>query len=187
MARVRALSDTQVGDEERAAYEAAQGRHGSVPEPMMIWARSPAVPRAVTTLERAAVRHGMPSTRSSRHWLCWQCADYRLRIVYRFRHVPGANWRDETYTLRLERWCDEANAKLDPLTSFIRPGGSPATAQLHVARTVCRRAERHAFGEPDVNLELATYLNRLSDLLFLVSRPIEPGIVDLWQPALSRS
>jgi cob(I)alamin adenosyltransferase len=75
------------------------------------------------------------------------------------------------YTEWLEQACDEVNAKLQPLRSFVIPGGSPAAAHLHVCRTVCRRAERRAIavGE-EVNPEVVRYLNRLSDLLFILSR-----------------
>ncbi len=68
---------------------------------------------------------------------------------------------------RLEGWCDEFNERLEPLNSFVLPGGTPAAAQLHVCRTVCRRAERRtiACGD-DVSPECVRYLNRLSDLLF---------------------
>ncbi len=71
----------------------------------------------------------------------------------------------------LEQACDEVNATLAPLRSFVIPGGTPAAAHLHVCRTVCRRAERRtiAVGE-DVNPETVRYLNRLSDLLFILSR-----------------
>ncbi len=75
------------------------------------------------------------------------------------------------YTAWLENACDEVNATLEPLRSFVIPGGTPAAAQLHVCRTVCRRAERRAIavGE-EGNAEVVRYLNRLSDLLFILSR-----------------
>ena len=78
---------------------------------------------------------------------------------------------DADYTGWLEHACDEVNETLEPLRSFVIPGGTPAAAQLHVCRTVCRRAERRtiAIGE-GVNLETVRYLNRLSDLLFILSR-----------------
>src|SRR5271163_386212 len=77
------------------------------------------------------------------------------------------------YTEWLEHACDEVNATLEPLHSFVIPGGSPAAAHLHVCRTVCRRAERRtiALGE-DGNPEVVRYLNRLSDLLFILSRAV---------------
>jgi cob(I)alamin adenosyltransferase len=78
---------------------------------------------------------------------------------------------DASYTEWLERACDEVNAKLEPLHSFVIPGGTPAAAQLHVCRTVCRRAERRAVAVGDEgNPEVVRYLNRLSDLLFILSR-----------------
>ena len=76
----------------------------------------------------------------------------------------------------LEQWCDEVNSGLEALTSFVLPGGSPAAAHLHVARTVCRRAERAvvmlADHEPTgaVGENVIAYLNRLSDLFFILAR-----------------
>ena len=83
----------------------------------------------------------------------------------------------------LEVACDEVNADLAPLKSFVLPGGTPAAAQLHVCRTVCRRAERRtiACGEA-INAECVRYLNRLSDLLFILSRAANDGEEPLWQP-----
>jgi cob(I)alamin adenosyltransferase len=77
------------------------------------------------------------------------------------------------YTEWLEGACDEVNARLEPLRSFVIPGGTPAGAHLHVCRTVCRRAERRAIalGE-EGNPEVVRYLNRLSDLLFILSRAV---------------
>jgi cob(I)alamin adenosyltransferase len=75
------------------------------------------------------------------------------------------------YTRWLEHACDEVNATLEPLRSFVIPGGSPAAAHLHVCRTVCRRAERRTIAVgAEVNPEVVRYLNRLSDLLFILSR-----------------
>jgi cob(I)alamin adenosyltransferase len=75
------------------------------------------------------------------------------------------------YTEWLEQACDEVNATLPPLRSFVIPGGTPASAHLHICRTVCRRAERRAIavGE-EINPEVVRYLNRLSDLLFILGR-----------------
>jgi cob(I)alamin adenosyltransferase len=80
------------------------------------------------------------------------------------------------YTQWLEHACDEVNATLQPLRSFVIPGGTPASAHLHICRTVCRRAERRAIavGE-DVNPEVVRYLNRLSDLLFILGRAANDG------------
>ena len=87
----------------------------------------------------------------------------------------------------LEQRCDEVNATLEPLKSFVLPGGSPAAAQLHVCRTVCRRAERLAIacGE-ELNAEVVRYLNRLSDLLFILSRGANGGDEPLWEPGRYR-
>jgi cob(I)alamin adenosyltransferase len=73
---------------------------------------------------------------------------------------------------RLEGWIDQLEAGLKPLRRFILAGGSPAAASLHVARTVCRRAERSvvALGADAIESELLVYLNRLSDLLFVMAR-----------------
>lgn len=74
---------------------------------------------------------------------------------------------------KLEKWIDELETDLPPLTSFILPGGSPAGATLHMARTVCRRAERNtvALKQNDpISAETVIYLNRLSDLLFVMAR-----------------
>ena len=73
---------------------------------------------------------------------------------------------------QLEQWIDSLEAQLPPLRRFILAGGSPAGAALHVARTVCRRAERRvvSLGEDAVEPEVVAYLNRLSDLLFVMAR-----------------
>ena len=87
---------------------------------------------------------------------------------------------------RLEQRCDEVNATLAPLKSFVLPGGTPAAAHLHVCRTVCRRAERRALAVEDANPEVVRYLNRLSDLLFILSRGANDGDEPLWQPGATR-
>jgi cob(I)alamin adenosyltransferase len=94
---------------------------------------------------------------------------------------------------RLEREIDRLNAELGPLTSFILPGGTPAAAALHVARTVCRRAERVAVAladaEPEqVSAPALAYLNRLSDFLFVAARWANAkGAGDvLWKPGATR-
>ena len=92
---------------------------------------------------------------------------------------------------RLETELDELNADLSPLTSFVLPGGSPPAAYLHQARTVCRRAERNcvAFSqEADVNPHALTYLNRLSDFLFVAARWCnDQGETDVkWVPGQNR-
>lgn len=76
----------------------------------------------------------------------------------------------------LERWIDALDEELEPLDAFVLPGGSPAGAQLHVARTVCRRAERRVVSlladQPDLRQVVLPYLNRLSDLLFTLARAV---------------
>jgi cob(I)alamin adenosyltransferase len=97
------------------------------------------------------------------------------------------------YTQWLEQALDEVNDTLEPLRSFVIPGGTPAAAHLHVCRTVCRRAERRTIAVgAEVNPEVVRYLNRLSDLLFVLSRAtnVKPGDGDgqgeraepLWDP-----
>jgi cob(I)alamin adenosyltransferase len=86
----------------------------------------------------------------------------------------------------LEAACDEVNATLQPLRSFVLPGGTPAAAHLHVCRTVCRRAEREAIRVEDGNPEVVRYLNRLSDLLFILSRGANAGEEPLWEPGRYR-
>jgi cob(I)alamin adenosyltransferase len=87
---------------------------------------------------------------------------------------------------RLEADCDDVNAALAPLTSFVLPGGSEAAARLHVARAVCRRAELElldAARSRPVNPLAAVYLNRLSDLLFILARAANAGGDEpLWRP-----
>ena len=93
----------------------------------------------------------------------------------------------ETQVQRLENEIDMMNADLQPLNSFILPGGSPASAWLHLARTVVRRAERHMTelsAEEVVNAPAMQYINRLSDHLFVLARRLnENGMTDvLWRP-----
>jgi cob(I)alamin adenosyltransferase len=93
----------------------------------------------------------------------------------------------EAYLTRLENLCDEFNEQLPKLDSFILPGGTKAAALLHVARTVCRRAERRAWSlieaDPEhTNPLAAKYLNRLSDLLFILSRAANPAGDVKWVP-----
>lgn len=99
----------------------------------------------------------------------------------------------ELYVTRLEEACDKYNEELAPLRSFILPGGTVEASHLHVARTVVRRAERSTWAAIDMyhggmNPLAATYLNRLSDLLFILARVANKEIGDvLWQPGATRS
>ncbi|MGX5654213.1 cob(I)yrinic acid a,c-diamide adenosyltransferase [Geodermatophilus nigrescens] len=91
------------------------------------------------------------------------------------------------YTERLEAACDEHNEALPKLTSFVLPGGTPLAALLHQARVVVRRAERSVWAllEADgerTNPETARYLNRLSDLVFILAREANPDGDVLWEP-----
>jgi len=93
----------------------------------------------------------------------------------------------QPYVDRLEAWCDEFNAELSKLSSFILPGGTRAAALLHTARVVARRAERRAWqlaeADPKRTNEIALhYLNRLSDLLFILARVANPDGDVLWRP-----
>jgi cob(I)alamin adenosyltransferase len=107
------------------------------------------------------------------------------------RRAAGALRIAAAQVERLEREIDTMNAALRPLDSFILPGGSPAAAHLHLARTVTRRAERLvcalAAAEP-VNPEAVKYLNRLSDHLFVLGRRVnDDGARDvLWRPGATR-
>jgi cob(I)alamin adenosyltransferase len=97
----------------------------------------------------------------------------------------------EDYLERLEGWCDEFNERVPKLTSFILPGGTPGAAFLHQARTVARRAERSGWAliEEDAertNVLAVKYLNRLSDLLFILGRVANPDGDILWKPGGER-
>jgi len=105
--------------------------------------------------------------------------DGRLRIV-------------AAQVARLERWCDAANAELPPLESFVLPGGTPAAASLHLARAISRRAERAIVALSDaepVNDQALAYVNRLSDLLFILARRanVDADGDVTWVPGASRA
>jgi cob(I)alamin adenosyltransferase len=100
--------------------------------------------------------------------------DKRERLRIEQRHVE-----------RLEERCDRVNARLEPLRSFVLPSGTDAAARLHVARAVCRRAERLVVALAEttpVNPLAIAYLNRLSDLLFILARAANEGRENLWRP-----
>ena len=112
-------------------------------------------------------------------------ADLSTPLVEHPEHPPLRITQD--YVDRLEAWCDEFNDTLPALNSFVLPGGTPLSALLHVARTVARRAERSAWRAIDqhgdsVSVLPAKYLNRLSDLLFILSRVANPDGDVLWKP-----
>jgi cob(I)alamin adenosyltransferase len=93
----------------------------------------------------------------------------------------------EAYVERLEAWCDEYNEQLPALDSFVLPGGTPGAALLHTARTIARRAERSTWALQEADGERtsplpAKYLNRLSDLLFILARTANPDGDVKWVP-----
>jgi cob(I)alamin adenosyltransferase len=104
---------------------------------------------------------------------------------------PGSREGKLTVSAEQVRWleerCDEVNEGLSPLTSFVLPGGTRAAAMLHVCRTVCRRAERRALRVEPLNPEVVGYLNRLSDLFFILARAAAGDDEVLWKPGDSQS
>jgi cob(I)alamin adenosyltransferase len=102
-------------------------------------------------------------------------------------HVPVLN---PARVAEMERWIDAADAELEPLKNFVLPGGTESAAMLHLARTVCRRAERRVVTlsyEAHIGQDVIVYLNRLSDLLFTLARLANrrAGAQDVpWEPNL---
>ena len=113
--------------------------------------------------------------------LCWPSDDERRE------RIPTVQ---PHHVEKLERLIDELNEVVGPLTNFLLPGGSPGAAQLHLARTICRRAERETIAlsrEEEIGALVLPYLNRLSDALFVMARyeNHERGVGEpLWQPGL---
>ncbi|HEV8018842.1 MAG TPA: cob(I)yrinic acid a,c-diamide adenosyltransferase [Steroidobacteraceae bacterium] len=101
--------------------------------------------------------------------------------------IPGHHVITAAHVTRLEKTLDDFNDTLPALKEFILPGGGPAAAACHLARTVARRAERRAWTlakAEDVSVEVTKYLNRLSDLLFVMARVLardERGVEVLWR------
>ncbi len=87
---------------------------------------------------------------------------------------------------RLEADCDVYNEQLEPLRSFVLPGGNELAARLFLTRAVCRRAERSVLAVDDRSPLVAVYLNRLSDLLFILARAANGGAEVLWKPGETR-
>lgn len=107
---------------------------------------------------------------------------YKCESILRIQHCQVE---------KIEQMIDELNAELEPLNSFVLPGGSKAAAQAHMARTIVRKAERHAYevGKSEqVNAEAMKYLNRLSDYLFVLARSLNNKGKDdvLWQPGANQ-
>jgi cob(I)alamin adenosyltransferase len=111
--------------------------------------------------------------------------------------VPGDDGRErlrvtDDQVTWLEGRCDLVNGRLEPLRSFVLPGGTEVAARIHLARTVCRRAERRVVAlasDADLTPAALAYLNRLSDLLFVLARGAnaEAGVAEpLWKPGASR-
>jgi cob(I)alamin adenosyltransferase len=107
--------------------------------------------------------------------------------------VPASDSRRERLRVtqaqvdRLERDCDTFNESLPALASFVLPGGSELAARLFLARAVCRRAERAVLAVDDRSDLVAVYLNRLSDLLFILARTANRGDESLWKPGETRA
>ena len=118
-------------------------------------------------------------------------ADFCTPVVEKPAYPPLRIEAD--YVERLEGWCDQYNENLSTLRSFILNGGTVAAAHLHVARTVCRRAERSAWAAHEqyadsMNVLAIKYLNRLSDLLFILARYANREVGDvLWVPGGERT
>lgn len=106
--------------------------------------------------------------------------------------VPGYQAVAAEHVERLETWLDGLNAEVPPLKEFILPGGGRAASACHLARTVCRRAERRVYTlsrESEVSAEALKYLNRLSDLLFVIARVLarhDNGGEVLWRSRRTR-
>jgi cob(I)alamin adenosyltransferase len=131
-------------------------------------------------------------------WVCVVAGDERLARIQNelfdlgadlsvpFAEGDGKLRVTQAQIDRLEADCDEVNAGLGPLTSFVLPGGTEAAARLHVARAACRQAELEVFAAAQtrpVNPLAAVYLNRLADLLFILARAANPpGEEPLWRP-----
>ncbi len=136
------------------------------------WARLEAARRAVSSGSRTSSSTSAPTSRCRSSRTTESCASTQASID------------------RLERDCDEANAPLPELKSFVLPGGTEAAARLHIARATCRRAEREVLAcarETGLNPLAAVYLNRLSDLLFILARAANGGGAEpLWTPGGDR-
>jgi len=137
---------------------------------------------AYGSVDRAEPRCWAWSTRwTAGNWLAAEFATIQSKLLHVGAELaasaPDARRAAGVHLRRgrgpLERWIDRLEAELEPLTSFVLPGGSPLGAQLHVARAVCRRAERRTVSllqAESVQPRLVRYLNRLGDLLFVMAR-----------------
>jgi cob(I)alamin adenosyltransferase len=162
--------ETSLGDGSRASkLDPLLRAYGAVDElnSVLGWAQVAAVDGRLTRIQNELFDLGADLS------VPYDDADDRLRITQ-----PAVD--------RLEHDCDEVNATLPELKSFVIPGGSEVAARLHVARAVCRRVEREVLGvaaERPVNPVAPIYLNRLSDLLFILARAANAGGAEpLWKP-----
>jgi len=120
--------------------------------------------------------------------MCLQGIQHDLFDLGSGLSVPGFDKLSDDYVERLEQTLDDFNAELPMLKEFILPAGGPATSTCHLARAVCRRAERRAVSlsrEEPISPIAIRYLNRLSDLLFVIARMLarhEQGGEVLWEP-----
>lgn len=124
---------------------------------------------ALASVTDARIRRDLPAVQAD----LFAIGAHLATAVPRGRPQPKLPPLPADRTAQLEHWIDEAEAALPELRSFILPGGSAGGAALHMARTVCRRAERRVVqlaAEEDVASAIIVYLNRLSDLLFVLAR-----------------
>jgi len=150
--------------------------------------------RVPKTDERVEAIGDVDELNSALGWALTAGADPRLERVQNELFDLGADlsvpFSDDDSRLRitqdavdrLEAECDDANSSLEPLKSFVLPGGTEHAARLFLARAACRRAERRALAVDSVNPLVPVYLNRLSDLLFILARAANAGTETLWQP-----
>jgi len=125
---------------------------------------------ALNEVEDAVVRERLESIQHDLFAIGSELATATPKPGRKKPETPGV---PEGRITELERWIDEADAHIPALTAFILPGGAPAAAALHLARTVCRRAERTVVrlaGSEGIDAVVLAYLNRLSDLLFVLAR-----------------
>jgi len=166
--------ETSLGDGSRVSkLDPLVRAYGEVDElnSLLGWAQVVAADRRLTRIQNELFDLGADLS------VPWAADDGKLRI-------------EQAAIDRLEADCDEVNAPLPELRSFVLPGGSEAAARLHVTRAVCRRAEREVLAvgiERRLNPLAAVYLNRLSDLLFVLARAANAGGAEpLWLPGGER-
>ncbi len=173
--RLGDMSETSKTDERLAAYADVDETNASIGVALAVGNLDPDVAVLLTHIQNDLFDLG---------------ADFCTPIVANPEYPPLRIEQD--YIDRLEGWCDSYNEALPHLRSFILNGGTPGAAYLHVARTVCRRAERSAWAAyanyaDTMNPLAITYLNRLSDLLFILARHANRELGDvLWKPGGDR-